>query len=138
MKFGALGRTTRWLRRRQQNRVRVHFSDSFYLAQFPEDERSDIRDPFEHFLMFWKKNGYDPNPNFSMSSYLTANPDVAAHQLNPLVHYVEKGISECRPLAPGTRTDHVVEMDEHLEWRASFNLHTEKHLRGANVLLPAV
>ena len=133
MKFGALGRTTRWLRRRQQNRVRVHFSDSFYLAQFPEDERSDIRDPFEHFLMFWKKNGYDPSPNFSMSSYLTANPDVAAHQLNPLVHYVEKGISECRPLAPGTRTDHVVEMDEHLEWRASLDRHAAAVFPGSDL-----
>ena len=135
MKVGALGRTTRWLRRRRRNQVREHFSDSYYLAQFPEGERSDILDPFEHFLMFWKKNGYDPSPNFSMSSYLTANPDVAAHQLNPLVHYVEKGISECRPLAPGARTDLVVEMDEHLEWRASLDRHSDAVFPGSDLAL---
>jgi glycosyltransferase involved in cell wall biosynthesis len=83
---------------RQVNKLPDFFSESYYLSQFPESERVHIKNPLEHFLLFWNQNGYDPNPFFSMSEYLVANPDVADHLVNPLVHYIDKGISENRPL----------------------------------------
>jgi hypothetical protein len=33
-----------------------------------------------------------------MSDYLTANPDVALQQINPLIHYIDHGVLERRPL----------------------------------------
>ena len=93
----------------RQRRIREHFSASYYLSQFPEVDRATIENPIKHFLLYWNENGYDPSPLFSMSDYLAANPDVAAHGINPLVHYVEKGIAERRPLSPGKQLSQVVE-----------------------------
>lgn len=85
-----------WLNRR----IKDHFSPTFYLAQFPETDRASVSEPLDHFLIYWKQNGFDPNPFFSMSNYLKANPDVASDGQNPLVHYLTIGLSEKRQLVP--------------------------------------
>jgi hypothetical protein len=41
--------------------------------------------------------------SFDSGSYLAANPDIAAAGLHPLVHYIEHGAREGRPLHPPTR-----------------------------------
>jgi serralysin len=37
--------------------------------------------------MGWGK-GRDPNPCFNVTGYLSSHPDVAAANMNPLVHYL--------------------------------------------------
>jgi len=99
-------------KRRVKRNLEQHFSSAFYLAQFHDNERASIRDPLEHFLIFWNQNGFDPNPFFSMSNYLKANPDVAISGQNPLIHFVENGISEKRPLVPnGLAGQELVQQD---------------------------
>jgi hypothetical protein len=40
--------------------------------------------------------GRDPSPAFDTTSYLSANPDVAAAHVNPLVHFLQSGHYEGR------------------------------------------
>jgi glycosyltransferase involved in cell wall biosynthesis len=99
-------------KRRLKRNLEQHFSSAYYLAYFPDEERASISDPLDHFLIYWKQNGFDPNPFFSMSSYLMANPDVASSGQNPLIHFVENGISEKRPLVPnGLDGQELVQQD---------------------------
>ncbi len=84
--------------RKVRRKLRGHFSESFYLSQFSNSEKESIKDPLDHFLTFWRTNGFDPNPFFSMKRYLEANPDVAADGQNPLVHFITNGIFEKRNL----------------------------------------
>ena len=98
--FSFLRKLTSGIKLENSARIREHFDAKYYLSQFSEEEQIEIVDPFRHFLTYWHQNGYDPNPFFSMSNYLLANPDVAAASINPLVHFVENGIAENRPLLP--------------------------------------
>ena len=100
------------IRRKQLNRFSEYFSESYYLAQFPDTERPSVENSLEHFLQFWNQNKYDPSPFFSVSDYLEANPDVVAHQINPLVHYIENGIAEQRPLRIVRQAGQVSTEDE--------------------------
>jgi hypothetical protein len=71
------------------------FDEDWYLATYPDIERSGV-DPIVHYLENGWKEGRDPGPRFSTSAYLRANSDVAALGVNPLLHYVEYGHSEGR------------------------------------------
>lgn len=71
------------------------FDEDWYLATYPDVERSGV-DPIVHYLENGWKEGRDPGPRFSTSAYLRANSDVAALGVNPLLHYVEYGHSEGR------------------------------------------
>jgi glycosyltransferase involved in cell wall biosynthesis len=102
MVLGLVWNTAKMRKRRVKRKFEHHFSGSYYLAQFPENERASISDPLEHFLLYWDINNKDPNPFFSMGDYLKANPDVALSGQNPLVHFIERGIIEKRPLAPSS------------------------------------
>lgn len=53
-------------------------------------------DPFEHFMAGGWRFGFNPNPFFDTRHYLTANPDVAAAGINPLLHYAMTGAAEGR------------------------------------------
>jgi glycosyltransferase involved in cell wall biosynthesis len=110
-------------------KVSEHFSAPYYLGQLSEFERSTVSDPLEHFLVYWNQNGYDPNPFFSMQKYLAANPDVAMSGLNPLLHFIEKGISEKRPLAPvGSVVQTFAEQDASNWEREENTISTQDHL----------
>lgn len=99
-------------KRKIRRRLKEHFSPSFYLSQLSEVDRVNIVDPLEHFLIYWSKNGKDPNPFFSMNNYLKANPDVAASGQNPLIHFLTNGLREKRPLEPTEQSDQSVTWPE--------------------------
>jgi hypothetical protein len=93
-----IARTSR--QRRRQRAVELLrssalFDQDWYLATYPDVERSGV-DPIVHYLEFGWKEGRDPGPRFSTSAYLRANSDVVALGVNPLLHYVEYGHSEGR------------------------------------------
>jgi glycosyltransferase involved in cell wall biosynthesis len=49
-----------------------------------------------HFLEIGAKEGFDPNPLFSVRFYLNSYPDVRESQINPLIHYIYHGSKEGR------------------------------------------
>ena len=49
-----------------------------------------------HFLAIGAKEGFDPNPLFSIRFYLDAYRDVGESQINPLIHYIYFGGKEGR------------------------------------------
>lgn len=62
-------------------------------------------DAATHYLRYGRRYGFEPGPNFSSRHYLERYPDVAAHDIDPLVHYILHGRSENRvisddPMAP--------------------------------------
>ena len=59
----------------------------------------DGRSRLDETTTFGWSEGRDPGPNFDTTSYLVANPDVAAAGANPLQHYLEFGINEGRVIA---------------------------------------
>lgn len=77
--------------------IRPFFDAGFYQAQVPD--LSGV-EPVLHFIRIGWRNGHDPSRRFSSTGYLAANPDVAAAQVNPLLHYVQNGRAENRPLFP--------------------------------------
>ena len=56
-------------------------------------------DPFEHFMHRGWRDGLNPSASFDTRSYLDANPDVAAAEINPLLHFVLSGAAEGRSSA---------------------------------------
>ncbi len=60
-------------------------------------------DPLMHYDTAGWREGRDPSGRFDTSSYLTANPDVAALDVNPLQRFLTSGALEGRlPLGDGT------------------------------------
>ncbi|WP_267360213.1 rhamnan synthesis F family protein [Methylobacterium sp. GC_Met_3] len=53
-----------------------------------------------HYLQEGAANGLSPSPHFDGSWYLANNADVAAAGRNPLLHYLNDGRSEGRPICP--------------------------------------
>ena len=51
-------------------------------------------------MLHGAKEGRDPHPLFDTKFYLKQNPDVAASEINPLVHYILYGAKECRCCRP--------------------------------------
>jgi hypothetical protein len=52
--------------------------------------------PLDHYHDFGWREGRDPSAAFDTKAYLAANPDVAAAQIDPLVHYLQFGAEELR------------------------------------------
>jgi hypothetical protein len=78
-----------------QSIIRAEFDTEFYSSQYPGHKR-EILDPLEHFLLLGYRTGNNPAPDFSVSDYLAANPDVRASGVNPYYHYLVLGRMEGR------------------------------------------
>ncbi|MDD2862047.1 MAG: hypothetical protein PHI71_13395, partial [Acidiphilium sp.] len=65
------------------------FDPGYYAAQKP-DLPPDA-DPTIHFCVIGWRDGRKPNPYFDPAFYRDRNPDIAAADTNPLVHYIEFG-----------------------------------------------
>lgn len=67
------------------------FSAAWYLAQYPDVAAAQI-DPVEHYLRHGVREGRDPGPDFSTSSYLARyREEIAGSGLTPLFHYLRHG-----------------------------------------------
>src|SRR5947207_12101989 len=63
-----------------------------------------------HYLRYGRRYGFDPGPHFSSRRYLERYPDVAAEDIDPLLHYLLHGRHENRVIAGdlscrGNKTD---------------------------------
>lgn len=81
--------------------ISAHLEKDFYLYQHPHARHSTLS-PAEHYLRIGGFLGLNPNRSFSSASYLDANPDVAAAQVNPYLHYLKYGQEEGRPIGDPT------------------------------------
>ncbi|ABI62432.1 glycoside hydrolase family 99-like domain-containing protein [Granulibacter bethesdensis] len=80
---------------------------------------SEAYDPLDHFIAIGGHKGYKPSPAFDCAHYLTAHPDIGAHQTNPLLHYLHCGQAEGRTISADVlpelktweNTDHKAEED---------------------------
>ena len=68
----------------------------WYLTRYPE--AAAYVSAAAHYDRVGWRQGKDPNPNFSTTLYLRANPDIATAQINPLIHYLTDGRREGRAL----------------------------------------
>jgi glycosyltransferase involved in cell wall biosynthesis len=68
------------------------FLSAWYLAANPEAGGDGV----EHFCSTGWAQGARPNPYFEPAYYLAQNPEVAAAQVNPLLHYIAFGEAEGR------------------------------------------
>jgi hypothetical protein len=73
------------------------FDGDWYLQEYPDVAAARV-DALSHFYATGWREGRDPGPNFATSAYLKANRDVARAGMNPVIHYIEHGQSEGRPL----------------------------------------
>ena len=81
------------------------FDPSWYLTTYP-DVATDPKyrqQPVLHFLEQGGKQGLNPAPWFDSRWYLKQHKDVQQAGINPLVHYVQHGISEGR-----SRAEHIL------------------------------
>ena len=70
------------------------FDADWYRARYPD--LPEGIDPVRHYLDFGAAEERDPGPGFSTGWYFAAYPDIAANDVNPLVHYVMHGHAEGR------------------------------------------
>lgn len=75
--------------------VAAAFDSRFYRSLY-SDVDGDDEALLEHFLAVGWKEGRDPSSRFSVRDYLELNPDIAAAQINPFVHFVLTGQAEGR------------------------------------------
>jgi len=73
------------------------FDAEYYQSQLPSRVCSGA-DPACHYLVFGWKKRFDPSPDFSVSQYFMANPDIQAANADPLLHYLRYGKKEGRPV----------------------------------------
>src|SRR5690625_3600798 len=79
------------------------FDAEYYCRQLEgrPDEAQGRSAPLKHYLLAGGFEGLNPSPGFDSHWYLSAYPDVLAAGFNPLVHYVQYGLSEGRLPAHG-------------------------------------
>ena len=70
--------------------------DPAYYAKNNPDVVSGGGDLRKHYMEHGWRELRDPSDYFSTAGYLNANPDVAAAEINPLLHYLRSGIAEGR------------------------------------------
>ncbi len=75
------------------------FDSSWYRAKYLADT-PDVSDEILHYCEVGWRTGCNPNSHFSVSYYLTSNPDVRHAGSNPLLHYVRQGRKEGRTCLP--------------------------------------
>lgn len=73
------------------------FDADYYVGQSRNSAGRTIW-PAQHYALHGWRQGLDPGPIFKTSSYLERYPDVAAANINPLVHYLRSGMREGRAL----------------------------------------
>ena len=66
------------------------FNESWYKNNYNDIKDLDI-DFARHYLKYGWKQGKSPSFNFSSKLYLEANKDIAALDINPLIHYELRG-----------------------------------------------
>lgn len=87
------------------------FFDSDWYKKNNQDIDFLVTEPFEHFINKGFLESRDPSPEFSVSGYYKAYPDVFAEKLNPLAHYVLFGEAEGRSVF---RAELEITLDEQL------------------------
>jgi len=87
--------------------VRAILSTGLFDAQWYATQRPNLPSVLDlalgHFLEVGWKEGLDPSPRFSTRGYLASNPEVAAANQNPLLHYLTVGRLQGR--TPGIEAD---------------------------------
>lgn len=83
---------------RLRGRLRPHaqasaFDVDFYCSAYPDVPRGEA---LEHYVRHGWREGRQPNAWFDPAVYLAAYPDVAAQDVDPLLHFVRNGESEGR------------------------------------------
>ena len=85
---------TKALCRFKQDAKQVRRSGLFDSEWYRENYKKKVRpsqNPIHHYLTDGAALGFDPNPSFDTPGYLKLHPDVAASQLNPLLHLLRSG-----------------------------------------------
>ena len=77
-------------------RSRLPGFDPLYYQYWYRDVATYSGGALGHYLDIGWREGRDPSAGFSTNGYLLANPDVRAAGINPLVHFLEVGLSESR------------------------------------------
>jgi hypothetical protein len=77
------------------------FHPGYYAAHRPDAQLRGSS--LTHYLFVGFRRGFNPSALFDTHSYLRANPDVAASQVNPLLHYLVEGRKEGRSAVPPNR-----------------------------------
>ncbi|WP_217521781.1 glycoside hydrolase family 99-like domain-containing protein [Vibrio metschnikovii] len=75
------------------------FDPVFYTKKYPTKTK-DVSNLLEHFLIYGVKDKLNPSSGFNTAHYLKANPDVAAADICPFIHYVCNGRDEGREAVP--------------------------------------
>lgn len=75
------------------------FDAAWYLARHGDVAKGRLS-PFDHYCRIGAALGRDPGPMFRVSDYLAANPDVAAAGVPAILHALDGGLDEGRPLRP--------------------------------------
>ncbi len=71
-----------------------YFDEKWYRENYPDVKAHT--DAIAHYLKIGWKKGYNPGPKFNGDDYLRLNPDVRMAGVNPLVHYLSRGMKEGR------------------------------------------
>ena len=79
---------TRYLRRIRQSGL---FDRDFYRRQHPQLLPMFLRFPERHYVAFGEQAGFFPRPDFSPGAYRRLNPEVAASDHPPFLHFIEGG-----------------------------------------------
>jgi glycosyltransferase involved in cell wall biosynthesis len=80
------------------------FDASYYVSK---NHQTYSMDAIDHFVTVGWRHGYDPSPHFSVTHYLSLNPDVGTAGCNPLYHFIMWGRSEGRSSKPA-RKRHIL------------------------------
>ena len=70
-----------------------NFDEEFYLSQFSDEKPED---PFFHYMTLGWREGRDPCPEFSTSTYLSEYSDVKNANVEPFTHFIFTGKAEGR------------------------------------------
>jgi glycosyltransferase involved in cell wall biosynthesis len=85
--------------RRASPEITGLFDAAFYRVIRPSLAGLSDKKLLDHFMDEGWKAGIDPNPFFSVRSYLAHNADVAATEVNPFAHYTLHGRAEGRAVS---------------------------------------
>ena len=82
----------------------VFFDSDYYLTVHPSIDLAGLS-PFQHYLQFGWRSGFNSSERFDGNAYLKNHSDVAGADMNPLLHYALAGRVENRLFSPvGRRT----------------------------------
>ena len=73
-----------------------HFDPNYYANRW----RISPVDALDHYWVYGARRGMNPHPQFNTTWYLNVNSDVAAAEINPLLHYLKHGRQENRSTLP--------------------------------------